>query len=145
MKKLSLILCLGLFVLAGCSDNDDDYDRLEDRVEALEKQSMKTNGQNGSDTSNDKASEEKDFSTQVADMVKSLEAITTVDQYQPIKLDLEALEDEMDLYDDTKEKEYRASTITKSAYRTIEANIEGWENQLDTAQDALELKLGIDD
>lgn len=145
MKKLSLILCLGLFVLAGCSDNDDDYDRLEDRVEALEKQSLKTNGQNGSDTSNDKASEEKDFSTQVADMVKSLEAITTVDQYQPIKLDLEALEDEMDLYDDTKEKEYRASTITKSAYRTIEANIEGWENQLDTAQDALELKLGIDD
>lgn len=145
MKKLSLILCLGLFVLAGCSDNDDDFDRLEDRVEALEKQSLKTNGQNGSDTSNDKASEEKDFSTQVADMVKSLEAITTVDQYQPIKLDLEALEDEMDLYDDTKEKEYRASTITKSAYRTIEANIEGWENQLDTAQDALELKLGIDD
>ena len=51
----------------------------------------------------------------------------------------------MDAYEDKREAEYRAGTITWEEYRAIDRSLEELEHRLSAEQDSLELRFGIDD
>ena len=56
-----------------------------------------------------------------------------------------ALELEMDTYEDQQEGEYRSGSLTWDDYRSLELQLEQIEERLDTSQDKLENRFGIDD
>lgn len=51
----------------------------------------------------------------------------------------------MDTYEDQQEGEYRSGSLTWDDYRSLELQLEQIEERLDTSQDKLENRFGIDD
>lgn len=70
---------------------------------------------------------------------------TTIATYLDFEQRFEALENEIDLYDDQREIEYKSGSLDWKGYRAIEAQLDYIENRLDHAKDSLELRFGIDD
>ncbi|HIY84421.1 hypothetical protein [Rubneribacter sp.] len=69
----------------------------------------------------------------------------TIATYLDFDQRFEALENEIDLYDDQREIEYKSGSLDWKGYRAIEAQLDYIENRLDHAKDSLELRFGIDD
>ena len=57
----------------------------------------------------------------------------------------DALDREIDLYDDQKELEYKSGALGWEDYRSVEVQLDYIEDRLDFAMDSLELRFGIDD
>ena len=57
----------------------------------------------------------------------------------------EALEHEIDLYDDQKELEYRNGAITFEEYRQIDLQLDTIEHKMDVSIESLEWRFGVDD
>lgn len=70
---------------------------------------------------------------------------TTIATYLDFEQRFEALENEIDLYDDQREIEYKSGSLDWKGYRAIETQLDYIENRLDHAKDSLELRFGIDD
>lgn len=68
-----------------------------------------------------------------------------LDTFFALKQEEQALDDELDLYEDELERQYRAGELTRDEYRAEERELELLEDKLDEAEDALEYVFGIDD
>ena len=68
-----------------------------------------------------------------------------IDSYFEIDSKFNALELEMDTYEDQQEGEYRSGSLTWDDYRSLELQLEQIEERLDASQDKLENRFGIDD
>lgn len=67
------------------------------------------------------------------------------DQFYALKQELNDVEQQLDIYDDKLESQYKNGTMEASDYRKQEQEIDALEDILDTAEDKLELTFGIDD
>lgn len=65
--------------------------------------------------------------------------------YMDFEQRFDALDREIDLYDDQKELEYKNGTLGWEDYRSIKVQLDYIEDRLDFAMDSLELRFGIDD
>lgn len=68
-----------------------------------------------------------------------------LDTFFALKQEEKAINDELDLYEDELERQYRAGELTRDEYRAEERELELLEDKLDEAEDALEYVFGIDD
>lgn len=156
-KKYMLLagmLMLLLFALTGCSDTEED--RLEDEVERLEQQVTDLQKEKGSGTAAEETqTETQDYAaleTAVNAQVEKMDAAVAeadeakkVEQYFALKKEAEALDRQLDAYDDYLEGQYRNNAITMEELRTQERNLDMLEEKLDMAEDQLEVRFGIDD
>lgn len=69
----------------------------------------------------------------------------SMDLYFEMKSEFKTLEYEIDELDSQMELDYLSGAITPQDYRSYEHQLDQMEDQLDTAKDQLELRLGIDD
>ena len=65
--------------------------------------------------------------------------------YMDFEQRFDALDREIDLYDDQKELEYKGGTLGWEDYRSIKVQLDYIEDRLDFAMNSLELRFGIDD
>lgn len=68
-----------------------------------------------------------------------------LDTFFALKQEEKAIDDELDLYEDELERQYRAGELTRDEYRAEERELELLEDKLDEAEDTLEYVFGIDD
>ena len=68
-----------------------------------------------------------------------------IDAFFDLDSEFNALELEMDTYEDQQEGEYRSGSLSWDDYRALELQLEQIEDKLDTAQDKLEARFGVDD
>ena len=68
-----------------------------------------------------------------------------VEQYFALKAEIRTLNLELDLYDDVLKQDYLTEVLTREAYQKQEVALDRLEEQLDKAEDRLEIKFGIDD
>ncbi len=157
---------------AGCSSTQDQQriEELEQEVEDLKGQldnnSSSQQSTNQQATTQDTTAtppaadatvtanypEIADFETRVAALEESCKAVTvsndTQTNYQTYlskKQELDALDDEMDRYDDQQEHAARNGSISYGDYTQIETAIDRLSDRLDYAEDSMMFALGIYD
>lgn len=93
----------------------------------------------------------KDFSARADDLIaRSKDASVPadrsakVDAFLALDAEFDALDIEMDAYEDKREAEYRAGKLDWEEYRAIDQAIEAVEHRLDAEQDSLEHRFGMD-
>lgn len=93
-----------------------------------------------------------DFERRVSELeaaCASIEPKDTLDEnyraFLDMKYELDALEHEMDAYDDEREFAAKSGDVPYGEYMEIERAIDRLDDRLDYAKDGLELRLGIDD
>ena len=94
----------------------------------------------------------QDFSDRADELISQAEAAEVpsdrdvrIDSYFELDSKFNALELEMDTYEDQQEGEYRSGSLTWDDYRSLELQLEQIEERLDASQDKLENRFGIDD
>ncbi len=155
--------------LGGCSNSEDAarIAELEQQVEELQAekdagaQTDAASTEQGAAKTDDAADEQAaldadptlaDFSTRVDELVAEFEAVEpTSDRDADFQtyLDMEskanALDEEMDRYDDELERAVRAGDMTREDYRAAERELDRLDDRLSAAEDSLEYRLGVDD
>ena len=169
-KKLTLALSVmalaAMFALAGCSASNDEVmqklDSLETQVDELQAQGEEMAANADSATTQDSGSAPAtvaDFESELASLEQSVtKALTAVENvvvsgdadaraaaYREAMAPLEALDGKLDLLDDSLEAAYANGSLNQVEYQALETALEVLENQLDQAEDALEIRLGIND
>ncbi|MGM9923091.1 MAG: hypothetical protein ACI35R_02435 [Bacillus sp. (in: firmicutes)] len=93
-----------------------------------------------------------DFTDAVAELVKKADSTAPTgtqeerrNTFFTLHNEIEQLEGQMDAYDDKLEADYDAGTIMLEEYQAEEQKLDALEDQLDQAEDALELKFNIKD
>lgn len=88
----------------------------------------------------------------VDNAVSKVEKVTVPDgeeerknQFFNIKEELNSLEDQLDMYDDYLDAQYRQGNISYDDYKKWERKLDELENKLDAAEDKLERMFGIED
>lgn len=162
---LTLLLSFGVVLLmSGCGNNSDKQRiaELEAEVERLQNEQHATDNQASGDAANQEqtASSEaayddatvQDLSTRADDLITRAEAAEVpgdrdarIDAFFDLDSEFNALELEIDTYEDQKEGECRSGSLSWDDYRTLELQLEQIEDRLDNAQDKLEARFGIDD
>lgn len=167
---LTVLLSIGVVLfLTGCSNNSDEQRiaELEAEVERLQNEQdasdAATDEKAASDESQkqDQATQDKttydnatvqEFSDRADDLISRAEAAEVpkdrdarIDGYFEFDSEFNALELEMDTYEDQQESEYRSGSLSWDDYRSLELQLEQIEERLDTAQDKLETRFGVDD
>ena len=77
--------------------------------------------------------------TKVSDQTKNRE------NFNAVKVKIEALEDKLDLLDDQMEADYKNGKLTYQTYKDLEQQLDAVEDTLSYAEDTLEYRLDIDD
>ena len=65
--------------------------------------------------------------------------------YMAVDQEIELIEDQIDQYDDGIEADYYAGTMTQAEYQEKKYQLDQFEHRLDVAEEALQLKSGLDD
>ena len=93
-----------------------------------------------------------DFSARADELIAEADAATPpadrselIQMYFDYDSRFEALEHEIDLYDDQKELEYRNGAITFEQYRQIDIQLDTIEHKMDVSIESLEWRFGVDD
>lgn len=86
-----------------------------------------------------------DAFVQKADEESLSSAEKTLENYFILKQEGDAIDDELDYYEDSLEFDYRNGALTRDEYRTKERELDLLEDKLDAAEDTLEWIYGIDD
>lgn len=162
---LTLLLSFGVVLLmSGCGNNSDEQRiaELEAEVERLQNEQNATDDQVSGDAANQEQTAPsetayddatvQDFSTRADDLISRAEAAEVpgdrdarIDAFFDLDSEFNALELEIDTYEDQKEGECRSGSLSWDDYRTLELQLEQIEDRLDNAQDKLEARFGIDD
>ncbi|WP_042349283.1 hypothetical protein [Bacillus massiliigorillae] len=149
MKKWMMIGAISCLFLTACSDENNKDTKVQQPQASNNEQQTETVQQQP--TTNN-TQQPKDFSAEVAAMIKKAEStkpIGTKDEnlntYLAVKQEIEQLDDSMDAYDDQLEADYHAGNLTAEQYQTQERKLDALEDQLDQAENALEIRFGIDD
>lgn len=162
---LTLLLSFGVVLLmSGCGNNSDEQRiaELEAEVERLQNEQNATDDQASGDAANQEQTAPsetayddatvQDFSTRADDLISRAEAAEVpgdrdarIDVFFDLDSEFNALELEIDTYEDQKEEECRSGSLSWDDYRTLELQLEQIEDRLDNAQDKLEARFGIDD
>lgn len=165
---LTMLLSLGVVTfLVGCSNNSDEQRiaELEAEVERLQNNQSASDATTDNQTANDATQNQnaqskttfdnatiQEFSDRANDLISQAEAAEVpsdrnarIDGYFKFDSEFNALELEMDTYEDQQEAQYRSGSLSWEDYRSIELQLEQIENNLDTAQDKLEIRFGIND
>lgn len=92
------------------------------------------------------------FESRVADLEKTCSSVkvgkdadANYRAYLDVKAELDALDDEMDLYDEQQEAAARSGKIEYNDYIQIETALDVLGDRLDRAEDSMQYKLGIYD
>lgn len=170
-RILGAAAALGLVVaLAGCQNPADAQriSELEAQVEKLEAGDSQTASEDVPATANPDAPvpiapapdesvtasypELADFDARVADLeaacgqvAPAADAQANYQTYLDMKARIDALDDEMDRYDDAQEAAARAGTVSYEDYVQIETEVDLLSDRLEHAEDAMEYTLGIYD
>lgn len=93
-----------------------------------------------------------DFETRVAELeercataTRSDDRSTNYQAYLDLKYEMDALEHEMDAYEDEWKHAARSGDASYEEYREVERAVDRLDDRLDHAEDGLELTLGVDD
>ncbi|OUO91096.1 hypothetical protein B5F40_04740 [Gordonibacter sp. An230] len=94
----------------------------------------------------------QDFSSRADTLIAEADAAqpgadfgARVTTYMDFEQRFDALDREIDLYDDQKELEYKSGGLGWEDYRSVKVQLDYIEDRLDYAMDSLELRFGIDD
>ncbi|MBR3602511.1 MAG: hypothetical protein IKL49_09365 [Lachnospiraceae bacterium] len=94
----------------------------------------------------------EELSAMVDDFVVSVGSATpdvnnsgNLDQFFSLKREGDQIDHALENHENSLEDQYRAGTISREEYRTLDKNIELLEDTLDSALDRLEIAFGIDD
>lgn len=171
MKKMKLlgIMTLTVLTLAGCQNPSDREAALEDQVAQLEQQvtslekenqeltvTPPASSENVASADTTSASEENDnldsLTKAVDDAVKKADTTSAngtkeenQNKFFELKGVLQDVENRLERYEDSIEREYRQGDLSYDKARDTEIKIERLEEQLDNAEDSLEYKFGYDD
>ena len=167
MKKLTLLglMALMTFTLAGCQpENTSDREemleeqvaQLEQQVTSLEKEKEDAAAQADKAEPSEKAPKSDDTLDSLADAVNK--AVAEAEKAEPsssreenqtrffeAKGKLQEVEARLDYFEDDVESQYRQGKLDYEKARSAEREIERLEDQLDNAEDKLELRFGYDD
>ncbi len=162
----TLLLAAGVvFALSGCSASSSEarvaeleaeVERLQGELDTEQTDSTSSAAQTTADASSVQTSFEdttvQDISDRAEDLITRAEAAdvssdhdTKIKAFFELDSEFNQLENELDAYEDQQEANYRSGSLTWDEYRAIEREIDQVEDRLDYAQDALELRFGIDD
>ncbi len=173
LKTLAIIGLLALTTI-GCAAPVDEaaadrekaltnrVEELEQEITSLEKKKNTENTDNSTalDTVSDNASTGDITETVTLESLTNLveAAVNKVDTTKPagttdeiqttffnIKHELDAIDNQIDSFDDYLESQLRQGLITRDEYRLQEAELEELEDKLDNAEDRLEISFGMDD
>ncbi len=125
----TVLLFFGMsLLLVGCGNNSEEQRiaELEAEVERLQNEQNSDDAPATGDVTDDADNQDQASQNQ-----------TTYDN--------PTVQDEMDTYEDQQEGEYRSGSLTWDDYRSLELQLEQIEERLDTSQDKLENRFGIDD
>lgn len=169
---LAILFSFGVaLLLAGCGNNADEQRiaELEAEVERLQSEQGTTDddGKDQDVAATEEADDQKkaaksetsyddatiqDFSDRADDLIARVDKAdvpndrdTRIDAFFDLDSEFNALELEMDTYEDQQEGEYRSGSLSWDDYRALELQLEQIEDKLDTAQDKLEARFGVDD
>ena len=165
----TVLLFFGMsLLLVGCGNNSEEQRiaELEAEVERLQNEQNSDDAPATGDVTDDADNQDQasqnqttydnptvqDFSDRADELISQAEAAEVpsdrdarIDSYFELDSKFNALELEMDTYEDQQEGEYRSGSLTWDDYRSLELQLEQIEERLDTSQDKLENRFGIDD
>ncbi|MGH0515313.1 hypothetical protein [Bacillus cereus] len=156
MGKWMMIGAMSCLVLTACSTQSDnntevkqlkvENDKLQKEGAQLQQEPHKT-GPAMNDTK-----QTQDFKNEVTSIVEKANNTKPVgakeenlNTYLAAKKEIDQLDDKIDLSDDQLEADYHAGTITVEQYQIQEREQDILEDQLEQAENALEVRFGIDD
>lgn len=94
----------------------------------------------------------KKFQSRATALINEVKALkpassyqSRLNQYRSLDIKLETLERDMDYYEDSIERDYRAGKLSYNSFISLDRELERIENSIDHLSDTLEYKLGIDD
>lgn len=165
----TVLLFFGMsLLLIGCGNNSEEQRiaELEAEVERLQNEQNSDDASATGDATDDANNQDQasrnqttydnptvqDFSDRADELISQAEAAEVpsdrdvrIDSYFELDSKFNALELEMDTYEDQQEGEYRSGSLTWDDYRSLELQLEQIEERLDASQDKLENRFGIDD
>ncbi len=168
-------LLVSVTLFSGCGDDgrekelENQVEQLEQKVTDLEKKNTETEntGTESADKPGESTSEtQSGAEPQVTPELPSLEELTQsvsaaaekvkaakpagtkeeqLAQYRELKKEIDALDRNLDDWDDTVEAQYEQGAMTREEYRAKDREIDSLEDQLDESEEQLEYLFGIDD
>ena len=170
VQLISSMLLIGALALVGCSNPSDQQriEELEEQVAELqatqgntstENQQSSQNKQDAAqdssttDTSQQASSDDlADFEARISELETTCQNTTASGDYEAdyqtyldIQSQLDALDREIDAFENAREREARDGTITREEFREIDRETDRLEDRLDHAEETLEYNLRIDD
>lgn len=171
VQLIGAAFVVGALTLAGCSNPSDQQriDELENQVAELQAsqdntsaesqsspQDSQGSSQDSSANTNDSQQSSSDTLTDLDAHISELEttcqnAVASGDRdadyqtYLDIQSQLDALDREIDAFEDARERDARDGTISREEFREIDRETDRLEERLDHAEDTLEYNLRIDD
>ncbi|BFL45460.1 hypothetical protein [Lactonifactor longoviformis] len=168
-------LLVSVTFFGGCGDDsrekelESQVEQLEQKVTDLEEQNTETDntGTESADKPGESASEtQSGTEPQVSPELPPLEELAQsvsaaaekvntakpagtqeeqLAQYRELKKEIDAIDRNLDVWDDSIETQYEQGAITREEYRAKDREIDSLEGQLDESEDQLEYLFGIDD
>ncbi|OFD40783.1 hypothetical protein BWGOE3_31580 [Bacillus mycoides] len=156
MGKWMMIGAMSCLFLTACStqaDNDTEVQQLKVENDKSQKEGaqLQQEPHETGPAMND-TKQTQDFKNEVTSIVEKANNTKPVgakeeslNTYLAVKKEIDQLDDKIDLSDDQLEADYHAGTITVEQYQIQEREQDILEDQLEQAENALEVRFGIDD
>ncbi|MBJ8007883.1 MULTISPECIES: hypothetical protein [Bacillus cereus group] len=156
MGKWMMIGAMSCLFLTACStqvDNDTEVQQLKVENDKSQKEGaqLQQEPHETGPAMND-TKQTQDFKNEVTSIVEKANNTKPVgakeenlNTYLAVKKEIDQLDDKIDLSDDQLEADYHAGTITVEQYQIQEREQDILEDQLEQAENALEIRFGIDD
>ncbi|MEG0710179.1 MAG: hypothetical protein RR481_08085 [Longicatena sp.] len=158
MKIKQLVFVAVLLLLTGCSSKTDDLERdvktLENKITQLEKEKTTKNNKEDTSTASKTNIESKinEFKTNGDNLIKRINAISYEDDkvknikaYTTLDTESDTIELAMETYENTLDRTYKDNKLTFNEVRDYKKQLDKIEDEIDSALDALELRLKLDD
>lgn len=145
--------CLFLTACSTQADNDTEVQQLKVENDKSQKEGaqLQQEPHETGPAMND-TKQTQDFKNEVTSIVEKANNTKPVgakeeslNAYLAVKKEIDQLDDKIDLSDDQLEADYHAGTITVEQYQIQEREQDILEDQLEQAENALEVRFGIDD
>ncbi|MEF9968800.1 MAG: hypothetical protein RR766_09820 [Longicatena sp.] len=158
MKIKQLVFVAVLLLLTGCSSKTDDLERdvktLENKITQLEKEKTTKNNKEDTSTASKTNIESKinEFKTNGDNLIKRINAISyeedkvkNIKAYTTLDTESDTIELAMETYENTLDRTYKDNKLTFNEVRDYKKQLDKIEDEIDSALDALELRLKLDD
>ncbi|MEG1475517.1 MAG: hypothetical protein RSC10_07165, partial [Longicatena sp.] len=156
MKIKQLVFVAVLLLLTGCSSKTDDLERdvktLENKITQLEKEKTTKNNKEDTSTASKTNIESKinEFKTNGDNLIKRINAISyeedkvkNIKAYTTLDTESDTIELAMETYENTLDRTYKENKLTFNEVRDYKKQLDKIEDEIDSALDALELRLKL--